>query len=274
MPSRLFHREWIAEQETTRYPFAETASLTNEEGDMILDGLFLDAILYPIGAGPRLYLAEVEIDHQDVTVSVGDSVSGILASGTVSHLSPPDAISLTDSLGRPAGLLVSEASRLAIFQSWSVGTHTFLPEQTEFAATVTVPSPEVGLRGILLEDGSLFTGDVWIVGSDGIVVRDTQVLADMGPCQEPVLTDVIRIDIVGDPLFRRRLCTPGNIFETPRFIRTVEFRKGAQSFTCTPDAFGNMRVLVGTHMAEDTVLRVHTTDRGLLIEAVGEKLNA
>jgi hypothetical protein len=269
--ARIVHPEWRASNEPTKYPFAERAKLTNGT-DIILEGIFLDAILYPIGGQARIFLSRVDIEHDSVTVSIGDPSTAILASGTFDILSPPSRVKLTDTLGRPAGLLVSEPLRLATFQSWTVGAHTFDADETEFAATVAVPTPEVGVRGIQLEDGSLFTGEVWIVGDDGVVVRSEPITAP-GKCgEEDVPLSVIRVDIVGDPLFRRRLCTDAQLFETPRFVRCITVTDGKQSVKCLPDAFGDFKITVGNDLAEDTVLRIRATPEGIIFEAVGDPL--
>lgn len=275
MAERIQHPEWRREQETTRYPFAERATLTNDT-DVILEGLFLDAQLYPVGGGARMYLSRVDIAHDTVTLVVGAPGVAELASGEFDLIEPPDTVALYDGYGRPAGLFVSEAIRLASFQSWNIGEHVFAITQTEFAATVCVPQPAVGLRGIALEDGTLFTGDVWIVGDDGVVVRYEENTADGRNCDEgPLRTfPTIRIDVVGDPLFKRRLCTPPELFETPRFLRTITFQDNAQAIVCGPNARGDIKMTVNNDLAEDTVLRVRATPDGIVIEAVGESLES
>ena len=112
-----------------------------------------------------------------------------------------------------------------------------------------IPTPEPGLRGLLTPGGDLFTGDVWIVGDNGVVVRDTG-------------DGNIRIDIVGDPLFRRKLCGSVELFNTPNIIRTIN--------GCPPDEHGNFQLNVGDLITENTLLRINPTDTGLRIEAVGQ----
>ena len=48
--------------------------------------------------------------------------------------------------------------------------------------------------------------------------------------------------------------------------------RGNKSFVCGPDEYGDFKIGVGSQDAEDTILRVRTTREGLIIEAVGEKL--
>ena len=76
--------------------------------------------------------------------------------------------------------------------------------------------------------------------------------------------DVIRVDIVGDPLFRRQLCFPIDLFKPPGFVKTIN--------GCRPDAAGNFNLTVGGHINDETIMRVRKTDSGLTIEAVGSTI--
>lgn len=270
MAERILYPEWRKQNESTKYPFSERATLINSGGRLVIEGTLLDAILYPIGGGEGLHLTKVTIDHQQVTVYVGDDRNEELCSGSFPLVNPDGEVSLTDEFGRPAGLLVSEGRRLGIFQSWGVGEHTFTREQTEFSATVCVPTPEIGVRGVRLETGEVFVGDVWLVGDDGVVFR-TENHAEPAKCAVPIRNlKVIRMDVVGDPLFRRRLCTPNELFETPQFIKTIRVVGPNGEFTCTPDNVGDLKLWANNALAADTVLRVVSTDEGIAIGATGD----
>lgn len=267
MAERQIYAPWRHQWSTTKYPFGDNATLINNEGYVLLEGTFLDAALYPVGGGVGLHLSKVILDHQDCQLFLGDLGNRSLASGSFPILAPPGELYLTDSFGRPAGVLVSESARLGIFQSWEVGVHTFQPQQSQFAASVCVPTPEVGVRGVLLDDGSLLTGDVWLVGEDGVVLREDNVSLAQG-CNARDYS-VVRVDVVGDPLFRRRLCTPAELFDTPRFIKKFKVISPTGTFTCEPDAHGNLTFFVNNHEALDTALRVRTTVDGIVLEMVG-----
>lgn len=274
MSERVIFPEWRKQNEPTKYPFSDRVTLTNDNNRLITEGTFLDAALYPIGAGTGFYLSQAVITFQKVTLSLGVPSRPALASGEFSLLDPPDQVAFFDTYGRPAGVLVSEGRRLGLFQSWGVGTHEFLPEETEFAASCVFPTPEVGVRGVRLETGELFVGDVWLVGDDGVVFRveDMQVPVP-GTCQTRTLR-AIRVDVVGDPLFRRRLCQPNNLFETPRFLSQIRVVGPNMEFTCSPDAAGNINLTTVNDLAADTVLRINNTAAGVEISAVGSVTDA
>lgn len=250
--SRVLFPEFRDEQGPTKYPFADSATLRTTTGLTIEPDLFLDAAVYPIGGRERQYLAAVAVGPRSVTLTVGDATTPVLARSTFDPLAPPDLLELSDPYGRPAGVLVSDATRLAVFQTWPLQEHRFAATATEFAASCVTPMPAVGVRGFTTPDGTLFTGEVWLVGEDGVVVRRDG-------------DETVRIDVVGDPLFRRRLCQPVQLFTTPRFIQTINGMK--------PDAAGDFKITVGRALAGDTVLRVYADDKGgITIETVGQTL--
>lgn len=248
MPERILFPELRDENEASRYPFADSASLTSSSGQKIAGETFIDAAVYPIGGRERMYIREIDVQARLITLRISDPRGITLCSAAFDALDPPSVVPLLDEYGRPAGMLLSEPLRLAIFSTWPVGLHTFALGATEFAASCTIPTPEIGVRGLVTEDGDVLTGDIFMVGDNGVVVR-------------PDGDGIIRIDIVGDPLFLRRLCLPDELVQPPRFVRTIN--------GCPPDEFGNFNLVVGDALAENTIIRILPTDAGLKIMAVG-----
>jgi hypothetical protein len=249
MPERIIFPEFRDEQEFSRYPFADSATLLSNTGQRIPPETFIDATVYPIGSRERVSISTITIRSRLVTIALSDPSGAVLCSGSFDPLDPPNLIALADRYGRAAGLLLSEPLRLAIFATWGVGSHTFGTGAAEFAASVSIPTPEIGVRGLLTEAGDLLTGDIWFVGDNGVVIREDG-------------DRIIRIDIVGDPLFVRRVCAPEDLFTAPRFIKTIN--------NCPPDEYGNFVLTVGDHFAADTIIRIYPVDNGLRIEAVGK----
>jgi hypothetical protein len=267
MPERILFPEWRKQNETTKYPFSERATLTSRAGKILLEGTFLDANLYPIGGTAGLYLSKVIVTHATVTIYVGNEGTSELCSTTFSILSPPVTLILRDVYDRPAGVLISAEYRLGVFQALGVGTHIFERSSTEFAATVCVPVPEQGVRGILLDDGTFLTGDVWLVGDDGVVLRK-QLITQNNICGGGIPCTVIRVDIVGDPLYRRRLCNPQSLFTTVNPIKTMRFISDNMTFDCA-SLDGNITIGVNNAAATDTILRITNTETGLKISVAG-----
>lgn len=249
MPERILFPEFRDELEFTKYPFTDSATLQSTDGQAIEEDTFLDASLYIVGATSQLHITSITVAFRAVVIWFGDRITKNLASASFDPLDPPALLEVVDAYGRPAGVLVSEPIRLARFSVWASGTHTFQVQATEFVASCVIPMPGTGVRGLLDDAGRLFAGDVWLVGDNGVVVREDEAC-------------VVRVDIVGDPLFVRRICDPLALFNTPNFVRTIN--------DCGPDEFGDFKIVPGNHLAADTVLRVNPTDDGLRIEAVGE----
>jgi hypothetical protein len=159
---------------------------------------------------------------------------------------------------------VSEPQRLAAFASFGVGDHEFTQNQTEFVATVCMPTPEIGLRGVVLPDGTIMSGALWFVGEDGIVITDSEVTVP-GGCGVPTVDyPTIRVDIVGDPLFRRRLCQPRELFTTPKFVKKIKVVNGDNTWECAPDTNGRMYIQGNDSLAAKAALRVRTANDGTI----------
>jgi hypothetical protein len=232
---RILHPDFRDENLSSRYPFADGASLVSRDGIALGPETFLDATIYPIGGGERAYLSALVVANREITVWVGDIRQPRRAFGSFDPLAPPDTLALLDTLGRPAGLLVADPRLLASAQTWAPGEHAFDPGSSEFAASCTIPTPEEGVRGLLtVQDTTPATGDVWLVGENGVIVREED--------------GHIRIDIVGDPLFARRQCWPLGLFATPRFVKTIN--------GIPPGPDGSFQITVSGVSAVDTILRV------------------
>lgn len=261
MPEAIVHSQWRDEQAPSKYPFGDNASLVTTDGVSLGEDTFLDARVYPIGGGVRMSLQSITVESGRTTLYIGPDSAPRLCFTWFDPVDPPDLLRLEDVWGRSAGVLVSEALRLARFQSWQLGTHQFASEAAELAASVCIPTPEIGVRGMITEEGDILTGDAWIVGENGVVVREDPEGAEEG-------TQVIRVDLVGDPLFRRALCGDKvsglvPLFSTPRFLQTIN--------DIPPDAFGNYVIGTAGNIAPDNILRVVPTPEGLRFEAVGQK---
>jgi len=293
MPREIRYPEFIQSLEDTNYPFSLDVSLTNSEGTKVPKTAFLDAHLYPIGGAEGIYLSKVSVSYSAITFHIGDSsvidlASGSIAlpiTGTASDLNGNDASSQTlcvrllDAYERPAGILVSDKLRIAEFSGFGVGDHNFIQEQTEFVTTVCMPTPEIGVRGIVLPDGSVMSRNVWFVGEDGVVFRhsEKELPSQGAACSGNTAYSTIRVDAMGDPYFLRKLCFPVNLFSTPNFLKTLKVVNSQtasdgseQSYefdtTAADDTSKNGRVFIqgNDSLAAKAALRVRTSSDGTI----------
>jgi hypothetical protein len=248
--ARILFPEFRDEQSDSKYPFVDQATLLSETGAVQFTGdTFIDATLFPIGAGAELYVSTVVVDAQTVTIYVGDAVSTERASVQYSAVNPPASgvLALTDSYGRPAGVLVSSPLRLSTITTWPPGTHTFTATATAFVAAACIPANEPGVRGLRTPDGRLLTGDVWLVGDGGVVLSVTD--------------NAIRVDVVGVPLFKRFVCEPLDDFPARRYLKTIN--------GCGPDAYGNFTITATNQLVTDPVLRVYPQNGTITFDTAG-----
>lgn len=256
--ARILFPQFREEQSDSRYPFADRAALTSVERKLDIGrNTFIDATLHVIGGDARAYISSIVVTAELITINIGDSGNKLRANATFNPLAVPEngTLDIFDKYGRPAGMLLSTPLALASFGAWPLETHTFKIADTEFVASAVIPTNEPGVRGIAGPDGALLTGDVWLVGDRGVVLRKDG-------------DDTIRVDVVGEPLFQRFLCEPVDRFEPKTFLQTIT----VNGITCGPDDYGNFNLTATGHAAADTVLRIYHQDGNIKIDTVGRKV--
>lgn len=255
--------EWHDETRQLSYPFSDAASRTNGILE-IPKWLFLDGRLYPIGGGERLYLTRVTRAAEIITLGIGSVDAGELATTSYSVIAPPanNELIFTDAYGRPAGMLLAAPQSLAIFGAIGQGTFEFTVDQTPFATTVVVPQSDAGVRGVITDDGDILTGDIWLVGEDGVVIREEGGAA--------------RIDIIGDPFATRVLCEDEEPADDPGAgedeavldaycpLKTIN--------KYSPDRYGRFELSVGSNQSLTNIMRITPGGEGSLrIELLGQR---
>jgi hypothetical protein len=250
--AHVIHPDYRDQNEVSRYPFADNANCVSADGRVEIDPtIFVDASLYPVGGDERLYISQIDVAPREVTIYIGSAARPRLVSVAFDPYDDETfLLPLRDAYERDAGILVSEPSKLRIFAAWPNGTHLFRILATSFVAACCIPTPEVGVRGILTEAGELLQGDVWIIGDNGVVVRE--------------VAGELRIDIVGDPLFLRRRCAPLDLFDPPQFLLSIN--------DCGPDDYGNFNLTVDSRLADKTVLRIYPAGTTLRATLVGRRV--
>lgn len=264
--------EWRDEHAASRFPFADRASLIANTGEFLPETLFIDASIYIVGAAGRIRLAAITIADGEATLTLGDETNAALANCTFDTLDPPDVLTFYDPYGRAAGMLLSSAELLSFFRVWPNGVRTFTVDAAELCATCCLPIPDVGFRGFVLDDGSLFTGDIFLVGEDGIVLsaaESSQREYTAAGCYQTTTIPTIRVDVIGDPLFRRQACV-GPAFHSPRFVRQLLIRHGCREIVAVPDTTGDIKIYGGRRYVKDPAVRVTAADAGLMLEILDE----
>lgn len=266
--SRILFPQFRDEQSASKYPFADHASLiATNTGIKIPHDLFVDASFFGIGTGERLYISSITITNQTATIIIGDLTNANKMSAAFDVTRPPDngVLQFFDAYNRPAGILVAEAavrdnagaikkvSPLTELSAWSPVQHRFSPATAEFVASVVIPAKEPGVRALTTADSAdIHTGDIWLVGNAGVVVRAEG-------------ADVIRIDVIGVPLFKRLICAPQTDFPTKNFLRTIN--------GCGPDEYGNFTFTATDKAVDRPVVRVYPANNALNFDTLGPQVS-
>lgn len=248
--------EWRNRQERVNYPFSDRATLFNAFGVEIDRELFVDAAIYPVGGSAGAYLKQLTVSRTSIIFTIADPVNGDTATGTYTfgsdETAQPGLIKLVDRYNRTAGVLVSDKDKLELLNGiYPIGKHLFKQAQTEFVSSVVTPLPAAGVRGFILDDGEVISGEAWLVGSSGIVLRYEN--------------GEIIIDAVGDPYALSKDCELDQAQPPTPFcgLRTLN--------NITPDAAGNFSITVGGNVAADNVLRIEQDGSRMLIKLVGKR---
>ena len=265
--TRIIFPDFREEQGDSRYPFSDTATLRSNTGFFIPKECFVDINVYIINGELGTYLSAIVIDNNSVTLRFSDLTRrntctahyGPLALGTEKY----NTLTLADIHGRQVGVIVGLNSGLKLLSGWPVGTHTFAPAATELVASVVTPAQEPGVRGLLAPSGELLTGDVWLIGDQGVVLRE-------------IGNNTIQVNVVGVPLFKRVQCldengNPIGDFSPRNFLKTIN--------GCGPDEYGNFTITVAAHTDGTTdglkaasILRIYPENNGLKIGTVGSRV--
>jgi len=247
-----------AADQDSNYPFTDGSTLTSTTSNFIPPNVFLDARLYPPGGGEIQYISTISSDYNGISLTIvaadGVILSGYIAASANQATGGPDVIPLLDTYGREVGMVVIDIAKLRSTMGVEFGM-SFDSDAMVFVGTVVVPQPASGVTGLHAGDNTIASGDVWLVGMDGISVRHD--------------TGVITPHLISDPLFLRRSCTETG--EDYTFSRPIKgFRINGQEVT--PDEFGNICFRVGDNLAPDNIIRINVLQNAIQFSLAGPEL--
>ena len=236
--ARVIFPEYREQFKSTKYPFADTATLTSVDEDFTLpQDVFCDASVYIPGAVAPVYISELTISSSESSIIVMDYSKKFTAKGIIEPLS--DKIELFDPRNNQVGILVATTD-LSYFTSIPKGMYSFLSRGTALSPRCTIYLKDTGVTSVGVVGGEQLEGDVWICGRKGVIVR--------------YVNDQVRIDIVGEPLFKRE----DPKFKPPTFVQTIN--------DMPSNEFGNFNI---SPESPDDIIRVNTTANGIIISAAG-----
>lgn len=150
--------QWRNKNAYRAFPIADDASWVTSSGLDVSSGIFSDAVITPIDPDGSVHVSS--INFEDGTVTISDD-SGVIASATIQQ----EVIEFYDDYSRHIGIIVLDES----FHDLA-GNLTFPAHALPLAPTAVAPQVQEIVRGFILPDGDVVTGDVQFVGQDGITV--------------------------------------------------------------------------------------------------------
>ena len=233
------------ENAASHYPFADNATLISQSGMVLGADAIVDALLHPVGNTNQLYLDSIQITGATALFVIGDNTASKYV-GTVDLSTIQDgSVGIQDGSKRPAGILVVDPLLIKTLLGWHQGVHTFGPTAAPFVLSCCVPSPLVGVTGLAAADMPTLTGDVWLVGENGVVLSFTN-------------QDSVRVDVIGEPLALRKLCHSNEAFVAPQFLKTIN--------NIPPSDWGGFTITIGKLLANKPALRITPDQDSILIE--------
>ena len=182
---RTSNTEYINENSCRNYPFADDCSLTDTAGSPLPTDFIVDAHLYPMDLQGYVYLSSIDLANEKLYFA--DSVTG-QAFGVCIFAPAAGSAEVLEIGGyqRVIGLVLFGDGAEVVRGS---SVRTFTAEATMLVPTAFTSITQVGVRGILLPDGSVVTGDVTLEGTEGIQITSSIRGSQM----------FLRIDAVGVP---------------------------------------------------------------------------
>lgn len=184
---------WNQETKRTPFPFVDVATLKDASGLLGLSPAWvLDARLWPAMTTPaKVYLQSIERAKGILRFTVA-STEETLCTAEVTDFTKR-RLAFFSSRGAQSGFMSFAAGALQHIYDHPSATYLFPVEATEFVPAVLTPARLAGLGSVKDSAGNALQGAIRVVGGEGVSLH---VLPG----------NQIRLDIIGDPYYRRDTC--------------------------------------------------------------------
>ena len=166
---KIYGPTWQDSLQGLQYPFAVPGPVRAETGTVLDPGVLTDLALFVRATTEKAYLFTITVlQGASATLTFTDPVGTTVGTAVVT---PADsgraAIALN---GVNVGFLTFEDPAMRGVLNWTSATYTF---RTELVPHVLVFSDPLWRRGVVLPDGTVLTGEIWLVGAQGIQFEET-----------------------------------------------------------------------------------------------------
>lgn len=180
-----FFTEYGNQNQFRRYPFLDDSSLKDADGKELPTGFIVDASLYPLDVEGPVYLKTV--DSARGVLEFADADGHVFGAAQWATGDTFADVFETEGYGRCIGIVSLGPDADSVYADKRV--RVFMPNAATLCPIAAYPVHQGGVRGFLLPDGSLVTGDVVFEGENG--VRVTSYVTDTG-------VNTLRFDIIGE----------------------------------------------------------------------------
>jgi hypothetical protein len=227
----IYGQQWEDSLKGLSYPF-QASEPPESEGNRIPVDFILDAALFMRSSTSRAVLSEIVVTPaRGITMGFSDSAGDPV--GTAVFPATGGGRVNVSFQGISVGFIVVDPDTTEIVRSWFPRTYVF---SAPLIPHVVVVSDPAWRRGVTLPDGTTLTGDVYLVGANGIHLERT--------------TTGFKVSGVGDPYAgrveaRRALKTINNVL--PDIAGNISFvamspHDGPQRVSVSPLGSGRVRV--------------------------------
>jgi len=182
------HQSWEDLHENSTFPFADTATLTSTSRNLTIPKQAIrDLTLATPQQSTAARLASIERTITSVILTFQQQ-NTVIATAVIA--STDDSwVQITDDEGTPAGRIKIDKVAFATLFGISIGLYRFNDAATTLVPWTTFYRPRNGLRGFLLPDGTVLTGEVTIIAGDGLEFDDNGYLNAVGEPERNVPDD-------------------------------------------------------------------------------------
>jgi hypothetical protein len=199
---------WDQETKRSPFPFVDVATLKDASGLLTLSASWiLDARLWPAMTAPaKVYLQSIERSKGLLRFTVA-STEEVLCTAEVSDFTKR-RLAFFSAQGVQSGFMSFATGALQHIYDHPSATYLFPVEATEFTPAVLTPALIAGLGSVKDSGGKAIQGTIRVVGGEGVALH-------------VIPGNQIRLDIIGDPYYRRDTCDNADLLG--RLINPVKY---------------------------------------------------
>jgi hypothetical protein len=166
---RIVNRQYRDNLQLTRYPFQGTEPLITTSGAQVPDQLFLDLAIMVTEETVAVALTQIVVASATAIASFSDNNGTVVAIANLSTVDGQGQVVLMKGSLQVGYALVS-LNAVTIVNGWPAGTYTL---DAPILSHLLVISDPAWLAGYLLPDGTVLTGDVYLVADHGLWLNHT-----------------------------------------------------------------------------------------------------